>query len=159
MLIIFSLIGIVLIVIGVIVGVISDYQEDNPLTYIGYIAGCVIFTISIGILLFGIFDLTTVNATQRKIDMYQEENAKIENSVTAIVENYLGYEKGIFEDLSNQSIEILVTIYPEIKANELVKTQLTIFTENNAKIKELKEELLDIDVWRWWVYFGKGEQQ
>ena len=32
--------------------------------------------------------------------------------------------------------------------------QMDIYAENNTKIKELREELIDINSSRWWLYFG-----
>ena len=48
----------------------------------------------------------------------------------------------------------LVTLYPELKADTLVAKQIEIYTNNNQKIKELKEQKLYGKVYKWWLYFG-----
>jgi len=42
-----------------------------------------------------------------------------------------------------------------MKADELVKTQIETYTSNNAKIKNLKEGIIDNSTVKWWIYFGK----
>ena len=37
----------------------------------------------------------------------------------------------------------------------MVIKQMDIYTENNNKIKELKEQKLDYQIAKWWLYFGK----
>lgn len=50
---------------------------------------------------------------------------------------------------------IATQIYPELKANELVMRQMDVYTANNDKIRQLKEEKLNSQVSKWWLYFGK----
>jgi hypothetical protein len=94
-----------------------------------------------------------------RIAMYAEENANIEQQITAIVNEYKEYESDTLSDLKPESMIMLTTVYPELKANELVQTQLAIHIGNNEKIKQLKEEKLCSDVYRWWLYFGGGDSE
>ena len=87
--------------------------------------------------------------------MYEEENIKIEASVTQAVEKYLEHEQNIFDDLQGADISTLLVVYPEINGNDLVKKQIEIYVSNNDKVRKLKNDKLNIDVWRFWVYFGK----
>ena len=96
--------------------------------------------------------LTTVDA---RIDMYQEENAKIEEQISAAVKQYQDYETDIFEDLKPESSITLVSLYPELKSDSLVQKQLEVYLANNEKIKSLKEEKINGRVTKWWGYFGK----
>ena len=38
---------------------------------------------------------------------------------------------------------------------ELVQKQIEVYTTNNQKIKEFKEQKIDIVKDKWWLYFGK----
>lgn len=89
-----------------------------------------------------------------KIAMYEEENTRIEQSVISAVEKYLDHEQSIFEDISNEDLQTLLIVYPEIKADTLITKQIEVFIENNAKIKELKEEKISLGTLRFLVYFG-----
>jgi hypothetical protein len=62
-------------------------------------------------------------------------------------------------DISNTDIVVLTQLYPDLKSNEMVNTQIQIYQENNNKIKELKEQKLDYQVSKWWLYFGKIESE
>lgn len=154
MLLILLIISILLILMGVLTVFNARYPDENPLTYIGFTLGIALFIGSGIALIVGSAEISQKSAIENKIEMYKEENENIENAVTIIVENYLQHEECIFEDLNNQSIEILLTIYPEIKSNTIVEAQLQVFIENNVRIKTLKENLFNIETWRWWVYFG-----
>ena len=87
--------------------------------------------------------------------MYQEENTKIEEQIATIVKQYQEYEKDIFTEVSPESAMTLVSLYPELKADTLVSSQIDIYVKNNEKLKSLKEEKINASVIRWWTYFGK----
>jgi hypothetical protein len=89
-----------------------------------------------------------------KIEMYSQENAEIEADIDALVAEYMVYESSTLADLRGDSSITLVSLYPELKSDELVKAQLEIYRDNTEKIKDLKEAKLDIRVAKWWLYFG-----
>ena len=87
--------------------------------------------------------------------MYTEENTKIEEQIDAIVKEYMEYEGETFSELKGDSSMILVSLYPDLKSDELVKTQISTYQANNKKIKELKETKINAKIYKWWLYFGK----
>ena len=89
-----------------------------------------------------------------KIAMYQEENKAIETQMDVLVDKYMDYESKTLGDLKGNSSITLVSLYPELKSDELVKQQIKVYTDNNDKIKLLKEEKINISIWKWWLYFG-----
>ena len=92
---------------------------------------------------------------EEKIAMYQEENSKIESQINELVEKYMDYESETLSEFKSESSITLVSLYPELKSDTLVQTQITTYTENNNIIKELKEMLIDRSVYKWMLYFGK----
>ena len=90
----------------------------------------------------------------KKIEMYQEENAIIEQQINDLVTNYMEYEQNTFKDFKSESSITLVSLCPELKSDELVQAQIDTYIENNNKIKELKEAAIDLSVLKWWLYFG-----
>lgn len=88
-----------------------------------------------------------------KISLYEEENAKIEQDIGALVENYKDYESSTFENFKLDNPSMLFSMYPELKSNILVSKQIDLYVSNNIKIKELKEEKLDYRVYEWWLFF------
>lgn len=100
------------------------------------------------------YDVTSSWSIDDKIAMYQEENTKIEEEISALVENYMKYEADTLAEFKTGDSVTLVSMYPELKSDELVQHQISVFTTNNEKIKELKEEKLDAQTEKWWLYFG-----
>ena len=115
------------------------------------ILGSIISFIALIVLLVTVSEL---KAIQPKIEMYQTENVNIENQIAECVREYQKYETEIFTEVAPDSAITLVSLYPELKSDELVKKQIEVYLANNQKIKELKEQDIMGDVYRWWAYFG-----
>ena len=92
---------------------------------------------------------------EAKIVMYTEENAKIEEQMDSLVASYMDYESDTYGELHGENSITLISLYPELKADALVEKQIEVYIENNEKIKMLKNDLLSISNYKWWVYFGK----
>lgn len=89
-----------------------------------------------------------------KIELYRTENTVIEEQMETVIQNYQEFESGTLKEFNNESATILVSLYPELKSNELVAKQLEVYVNNNAKIKELECERLSYKPLAWWLYFG-----
>lgn len=79
----------------------------------------------------------------------------IEEKVEIVVKQYMEHENKTFTDLKSESYITLVSLYPELKSDELIAKEISLYEENNKKILELKEEKLDVRIYRFWLYFGK----
>lgn len=94
------------------------------------------------------------NVIDDKISMYEEENTIIEQQISGVVKQYQEYETEIFANAKPEDSMAMISLYPELKSDTLVQNQITVYTQNNQKIKELKESKISADVYRWWLYFG-----
>ena len=91
----------------------------------------------------------------QKIQMYQEENQKIEASVNAAVESYMKHEEKVFDKLDgSDSVTTLLIRFPELTSDNLVQKQIGIYQANNEKIKSLKNDKINLSTKRFLVYFG-----
>lgn len=90
-----------------------------------------------------------------RIELYQSQNAEIESKVQATVASYLAHERQTYKDLKPDNAIAVVSAYPELHSNELVKKQIEVYEDNNKKILGLKEEKLNQSVYKWWLYFGR----
>lgn len=149
------------IIVSVICFVISFKYDTNSLLgsgFCGYligIFGCFVALVMI-ILTYGFTDnVISGKYIDEKKAMYQEENANIEEQIDALVKNYMKYESDTFSEFKGEGSMTLVSLYPELKSDELVQNQISVYTENNKKIKELKEQKIDVAKSKWWLYFGK----
>lgn len=98
--------------------------------------------------------VTNNSTIDERIAMYTEENQRIEEQIDILVKDYQEYERGIYADTKTESAITLVALYPELKADKLVESQLDIYIKNNEMIKSLKTSQINADVLRWWLYFG-----
>lgn len=107
-------------------------------------------------LLIGVYCLCSYDpGIDKKIAMYQEENAAIEAEIAAVVETYMTYEKDFYADIKTESPIIMVSLYPELASDELVSAQINTYVSNNQQIKSLKEQQIDQDYVKWWINFNK----
>lgn len=138
---------IIISIIGLIVAVAID--EDDIASFF-LVCFCVLFVIAI----FLGFSVSNGRVIDEKITMYQEENNKIEKQLDTLVSNYMNYESNTYEKFKSESSVTLVSMYPELKSDKLVEEQISVYEENNKKIRELKEDKINLKVKKWWLYFG-----
>ena len=117
--------------------------------------------IIVSAIIFNASQICQLKISDKKIEMYEEENNNIQNSVSQTVESYKNYEQNTYSeslksiDTNNTDIIVLTQLYPELKSNDMVNKQIDIYQENNNKIKGLKEEKINNEIAKWWLYFGK----
>lgn len=90
-----------------------------------------------------------------KIAMYEQENVAIEQSVDVLVKDYYKHESDTYSSLKPENAVLFASAYPELQSNELATKQLEIYVDNNNKIKELKEDQINLSRNRFWLYFGR----
>lgn len=142
---------IILLIIISIIGFLVSYVVIESDT-VGFFLMCsgVLFVIAIflGVL------VSNGRTIDEKITMCQEENNKIEKQLDTLVSNYMNYESNTYEKFKSESSITLVSMYPELKSDKLVEEQISVYEENNKKIRELKEDKINLKVKKWWLYFG-----
>lgn len=141
---------IILLIIISIIGFIIAYVIDED--FCGFFLACFCVLLVIGIFL-GI-SVSNEKTIDEKIAMYKEENNKIEKQIDTLVSNYMNYESDTYEKIKSESSITLVSMYPELKSDKLVEEQISVYEENNKKIREFKEDKINLKVKKWWLYFG-----
>lgn len=142
--------SLLLFILFFIITIIFSCMVDEDLAFVPGIV-CLIFLL---VTVISGFKVVNGKVIDSKIEMYQEENKNIETQMDILVEKYMDYESETFEELKGESSVTLVSLYPELKTDELVKSQVEVYTANNKTIKELKEEKINLSTWKWWLYFG-----
>ena len=117
---------------------------------IGFLFSIIAF---IAIIILGIH-VKSISVIDDRIEMYEEENTRIEQQIADVVEGYQKYETNIFMEVAPESAVTMVSLYPELKSDSLVQAQIEVYVENNKTIKYLKDKQIEGDVYRWWLYFG-----
>lgn len=121
---------------------------------LGVFLGTIPLAICIIVAIFLTAQVSNLSVIDQKVEMYEQENAKIEQQIETAVTAYQQHEKDVFTSVKPNSYIQLVSLYPELKSDTLVKTQIKTYQSNNKKIKELKEQAISGNVKRWWLYFG-----
>lgn len=146
--------GILLLVLGIILydKLEAGADEVGSVFQVVGIVVIVISTIVSIVLLISVLKWVNID---KKIVIYEEENTKIEQQIADVVKQYQEYETGIFTEVVPESPITLVSLYPELRSDTLVQSQIKVYVDNNKTIKELKSTALNASVYRWWLYFGK----
>ena len=144
---------ILLLIIGI--GLICCIFIDNDIGEVfSVFGGMISFVALIGILV-NIGILLNGRTFDDKIAMYEQENAAIEQSVDVFVKDYYRHESDTYSSLTPENAVLFASAYPGLQSNELATKQLEIYVENNNKIKELKEDQINLSRNRFWLYFGR----
>ena len=144
---------ILLLLIGI--GLICCIFIDNDIGEVfSVFGGMISFVALIGIII-NVGILINGRTLDDKIAMYEQENAEIEQSVDVFVKDYYRHESDTYSSLTPENAVLFASAYPELQSNELATKQLEIYVENNNKIKELKEDQINLSRNRFWLYFGR----
>lgn len=137
--------------IGVVIITLSIWLDEYDFSGFGIII--------VAIALLGIFInigcLVRGRTIDDKIAMYEQENTAIEQSVDVLVKDYYKHESDTYSSLKPENAVLFASAYPELQSNNLAMKQLEIYVENNDKIKELKEDQINLSRNRFWLYFGR----
>lgn len=115
------------------------------------VAGCAIFGI------WTIWNIITVASgfgIQEKIQIYEDQNTQIEQSIDAAVKAYCEHEQITYVQMSDGAVALVAAAYPELASSELVKTQMEVWTSNSSELKDLKSDLVDFRRAQYFLYFG-----
>lgn len=148
----FGIFVVVAIIMFIIASVCYDFDEAGEV--IG--AVCIFCAVvTLGVALFGITpEYKRLNYIDTKIEYLTEQNAQIDDEIKLIISSYQDHELEFYKEFENVSSTTLVTLYPELKSNELVNKQLDIYFANQQEIKELELKKIEGGVVRWWMNFG-----
>ena len=152
MLSVFLIIGLIILISGIVCGINNYWRNDSDITTT--VIGAIITGITIISILFNISTIIDNKITDEKIVLYETENSKIEKEIGSIISHYMQWEADTYKDTNTENIITLVNLYPELKSDELIKTQIELYIQNNATIKQLKSYKLETIKAKWWLYFG-----
>ena len=115
------------------------------------VAGCAIFGIWT---IWNVICVSSGFGIQEKIQIYEDQNTQIEQSIDAAVKAYCEHEQITYTKMSDGAVALVAAAYPELASSELVKTQMEVWTSNSNELKELKSKLVDFNKARYFLYFG-----
>lgn len=119
------------------------------------VAGCAIFGIWT---IWNVICVSSGFGIEEKIQIYEDQNTQIEQSIDAAVKAYCEHEQITYVQMSDGAVALVAAAYPELASSELVKTQMEVWTSNSNELKDLKSKLVDFHRAQYFLYFG-GELQ
>lgn len=128
-------------------------NSSSDLDMLGVVLILVNF-IPLAVLGFLLSNLYKNQGMDQKIKMYEAQNQQLERKIDVAVKSYMDHEKNTYKEFKAGDGMALITTYPELRSNELVKEQMNTYQSNNRKIAKLKEKEIDCNVTKWWIYFG-----
>ena len=144
---------ILLLIIGIGLTCCIFMDNDTGEVFSGF--GSLISVVALIGIIINIGILINGRTFDDKIAMYEQENVAIEQSVDVLVKDYYKHESDTYSSLKPENAVLFASAYPELQSNELATKQLEIYVDNNNKIKELKEDQINLSRNRFWLYFGR----
>lgn len=153
MLILVDIISLVLIVVGAIL----LHKPCGDSGFAPAILGGLCLFVSLALTLACLGSIISAEKScPQQIQMYEEENKKIETQISEAVQVYLAHESEVYSNikLPDDSLVSIVAAIPELNSSQLISKQIEILESNNEKIKELKDKVAQLSASKWWLYFG-----
>ena len=144
------IIGFILLIIGAIIGK-DRFNDDNGFT----IGGAVLTVISIiGLCVcWGTYSFHK-NTIDSRLEVIEEQNTIILAQVEPVVQKALEFESNTYKELkiSSERLIALGNMYPNLKDNTFIQTQLQIIISNQSIIRNLKLTKAKMNAYRFWIW-------
>lgn len=131
--------------------------STNKFGFLAVVPGVLgaVFAIIFGIwTLWNIIVVASGFGIQEKIQIYEDQNTQIEQSIDTAVKAYCEHEQITYVQMSDGAVALVAAAYPELASSELVKTQMEVWTSNSKELKDLKSDLVDFHRAQYFLYFG-----
>lgn len=159
MLIVFILISLILIALGFIIAYknrnsYDEWHYENGGAIAFWVTGFITLAIEVIVYIVLIVNLVNCKVINQKIEVLNENNSQIEEKLYATLQTYCEHENKTFVEISPENPEVILLIYPELKADQLFESYILTLKSNNAAIRDLKIKKVNESIYKWWMYFG-----
>lgn len=144
----------------IIIGLVHAIKVDGGLDGIGGVIagiGALFAVIWFIVLLITVGRYNAIRSTAlNKIAVYQEQNEVCLAQLEPLVDKYVTFEKDVVTSVapSSEKLLLLNSAYPELKSDQFVQTQINTILNNQAKIRDYKLSLANLDSYRLWIFMG-----
>ena len=143
----------ILTVVLFIIGLVHCFIQEEDI-------GCGFYVSSAVFLAISLITLACYNESKagcdKKIAVLEEKNELVLKQIEPIVNRYLLYENEMLEKVkvSGENI-IALSMYPELKGNEFLKSQIDIIVKNQDEITKLKLSKAELNAYKLWIFMGE----
>ena len=121
----------------------------------GWMSSFIFLLMELGVALCLIGGVVNERVIDNKIELLEKQNTEIEEKVELTVKTYMAFERDTLKEFKIDSYMQIANLYPELKSNELIQSQINLYEQNNEKILELRNEKVETSNYKWWLYFGR----
>ena len=138
------------------IGCIIFHNNDDTVITLGILS--TLFFIGVFIVMLNtLFDYNEIKATvDKQVLILEEKNEIVLKQIEPLVEKYLNYEN---ETLSKFKVDandlVALSMFPELKGNEFIKSQINIVIKNQDEITKLKLEKAKLNSYKLWLFMGE----
>ena len=149
------IIALAFMIVFIVLGNNTQKHDDIGFFVGALLTGFIAFGLLISVVYQSYQVFCRANTIQTQIEMYEEENSKIEEKINTVVQDYLEHEKETYKDIKPENVIAALSMFPELNSSELVKKEIEIYQSNEIKLIELKEEqITGIPMARYLLNFG-----
>ena len=143
----------------ILTGVLFIFGVLNYLTY-DKDMGCSCYMFFALLLVATLITISCYNDTKvscdKKIAVLEERNELVLKQIEPIVNRYLLYESETLEKVKINTENIIgLSMYPELKGNEFLKSQIDIIVKNQDEITQLKLSKAELNAYKLWIFMGE----
>lgn len=138
------------------IGCIIFHYDNDSVIMLGILS--TLFFIGVFVVMLStLFDYNEIKATvDKQVLILEEKNELVLKQIEPLVEKYLNYEN---ETLSKFKVDanklVALSMFPELKGNEFIKSQIDIVIKNQDEITKLKLEKAKLNSYKLWLFMGE----
>lgn len=133
---------------------LSDGYSESPQFFGAVCITAIIATIIAWLITIGSYN-TIKTTNEAHLRILEQQNEIVISQIEPLVEKALEYESSTYKELTPEEIIACGNMYPELKANEFIQTQIQIILKNQEEIKKLKIEKIQLNAFSFWLWTKK----
>lgn len=145
--------SIILIIIGIV-----DYKKDSYGTLVNntiFLWGRTLFVIFafITLIIWGCYSYDK-NTIDKQLLVLEEQNELVLKQIEPIIQKALEYESNTYKELGLSADKLIAVgnIYPDLKNNVFIQTQMQVIINNQKDIRDLKLMKARLGGYRFWIW-------
>jgi len=132
----------------------TDYRGDSITDQPTFILGIFIGVLSLIAILscWGVYSYRT-ETINSQLEVLESQNAIILSQIEPVIQKALDFESNTYKELkvNPENIITISQIYPDLKDNSFIQTQLNVIINNQQQITQLKLNKATLNAFHFWI--------
>lgn len=127
-----------------------DFTEQGTFISGSFIGGISIIAI---LCCWGVYSYRT-ETINSQLEVLESQNAIILSQIEPVIQKALDFESNTYKELkvNPENIITLSQIYPDLKDNSFIQTQLSVILTNQQQITQLKLNKATLNAFHFWIW-------